>query len=386
MKKVLFSLLAVATLLFTACNDDDNKDDNNSDDRTLNTQDINSGENKVLNGDYILNGTLSVKDGGILTIEAGTKIVANEGFGKYIIVERGGQIYVKGTAAEPVSMVGKVEEAGYWGGLIINGKAPISGAYAEGQNEGLTEVNANLAYGGNVEADNSGSITYLILGQTGAKSSASVEHNGLTLNAVGSGTTIENIYVYQGADDAVEFFGGSVNVKNFLSVDSDDDMFDVTQGWKGTLTNAYGVWSSSHLSTESDPRGVESDGNLDGEGPDHTRQSDFTITNLTIVHNGDAAQVEAGALMHDVIKVRRGAKATISNALVKGAGVAKDLIDLTDKKGNAADGTSISISNELTEDLTGEAQNVGDVSATITVEAGNTGCDASLFSWTGYSL
>src|SRR5690606_7453465 len=153
-------------------------------------------------------------------------------------------------------------------------------------------------------SDNSGVIEYLFLEYTGAKSSADIEHNGLTLNGVGNGTKIENIYIPYGSDDAVEFFGGAVNVKNLLVVNSDDDMFDVTQGWSGTLDNAYGVWKSGYTSTESDPRGAELDGNLDGNTPGDANQSDFFFKNITIVN-------ESAFEMQDAIKVRRGAKANI---------------------------------------------------------------------------
>ena len=125
-------------------------------------------------------------------------------------------------------------------------------------------------------------ITYLILGHTGARSSADVEHNGLTLNGVGNGTKIENLYIFDGADDGIEFFGGSVNVKNLLVVNSDDDMFDFTQGYNGTLENAYGIWEVGYVSSESDPRGIEADGNLDGKFKDHPNQSNFTVKNMTI--------------------------------------------------------------------------------------------------------
>ena len=60
------------------------------------------------------------------------------------------------------------------------------------------------------------------------------------MNGVGNGTKIENIYVLESADDAIEFFGGTVNVTNLLAVNPDDDMFDFTQGYKGTLSNCYG--------------------------------------------------------------------------------------------------------------------------------------------------
>lgn len=80
-------------------------------------------------------------------------------------------------------------EQGHWGGLIINGKAPL----ADPNEKGSTEINSAYLYGGNNPNDNSGTITYLKLEYTGARSSADVEHNGLTLNGVGNGTKIENI-------------------------------------------------------------------------------------------------------------------------------------------------------------------------------------------------
>ncbi len=60
-----------------------------------------------------------------------------------------------------------------------------------GGETGSTEINSAYSYGGDNAADNSGEITYLILEYTGARSSADVEHNGLTLNGVGNGTKIE---------------------------------------------------------------------------------------------------------------------------------------------------------------------------------------------------
>src|SRR5690606_28838925 len=138
-------------------------------------------------------------------------IKAKKGFGSYILVLQGGKINVNGTADKPVTMTADVPNAeqGYWGGLIINGRAPLSGG-----STGSTEINSAYSYGGTNTADNSGSITYLKLEATGARSSANVEHNGLTLNGVGNGTKIENVFIPDGADDGIEFFGGSVNVKN----------------------------------------------------------------------------------------------------------------------------------------------------------------------------
>jgi len=201
--------------------------------------------------EYALVGPYIVENGATLNIPAGTVIKANKGFSNYILVLQGGKININGTAQAPVTMTANISNAtaGHWGGLIINGKAPLAGGTT-----GSTEINSAYSYGGTVADDNSGSITYLKLEYTGSRSSADVEHNGLTLNGVGSGTKIENIYVPNGSDDGVEFFGGTVNVKNLLVVNPDDDMFDFTQGYKGTLENAYGIWEAGYTSSESDPR------------------------------------------------------------------------------------------------------------------------------------
>ncbi len=343
---------------------------------------------------YTLDGTFTVQDGGILEIPAGTTIKATKGFASYLIVLQGGKIYAEGTAEKPITFTADSPSAkqGYWGGLIINGKAPISGSDAS-FNTALTEVDNNLVYGGNEVGDNSGVLSYVKILYTGARSSAEVEHNGLTLNGVGNGTTIENIYIAEASDDAVEFFGGSVNITNLLAVNTDDDMFDFTQGYTGTLNNAYGVWEEGYVSAEEDPRGIEADGNLDGKGPDHYNQSNFKVANMTIDVRATGDQV----YMHDAIKVRRGAQATITNALVKGNGTVKDLVDVTDKKGLAQDATNINVTKAVancSNDLTSELVMTDDKGvtttlsseATVTVSEGNTGADVTKFAWTGFTF
>ena len=329
---------------------------------------------------YYINGAVHVKDGGVLRIPAGMTIRAREGFANYIIVERGGQIYAEGTESAPITFTADTDNAdqGYWGGIIINGRAVISGS-GSGVHEGATEVDNNIAYGGSDNADNSGVLTYVRILYSGARSSADIEHNGLTLNGVGNGTTISNIYIAEGADDAIEFFGGSVNVSNLLAVNCDDDCFDFTQGYCGTLSNCYGRWEAGFTSTESDPRGVEADGNLDGDGANHTPQADFRIENMTI-ENLSTAQA-----MQDAIKVRRLAKATISNALVIGSGEIEDLVDLTDSKDDADAGTVVNVTKSAT-NVGRDTNPSNPAGATVNIAAGNAGCPTSIFGWTGYNL
>lgn len=393
----LKTLALMATVLtFTACSSDSDGDGNgngNGGNEGGTGSSIVVGDNILsgsLNGEqtleakeYILNGTVVIEDGGRLNIPAGTTIKAREGFSSYLLVAQGGKLYAKGTAANPVVFTANTTSptSGYWGGIIINGRAPISGTNADMSDTGLTEIDNNYRYGGSIANDNSGVLSYVQILYAGARSTADIEHNGLTLNGVGNGTTIENLYILESADDAIEFFGGTVNVTNLLAVNPDDDMFDFTQGYSGTLKNCYGVWESNYTSTEADPRGIEADGNLDGIYPSHLRQSDFRVENMTIVNNAANTQNNVDR-MQDVIKIRRGAKATITNALVKGTGGTVDLIDMNDGKGAGNADSSISITNSLS--ITGNELN-GTLN-TLTKPANNTGADASLFAWTSYDL
>lgn len=337
---------------------------------------------------YTITGPILVEDGGVLNIPAGTMIKAKKGFNNYILVLQGGKINVNGTAENPVTMTADIPNAapGHWGGLIINGKAPLAG-----NTIGSTEISSAHQYGGTIANDNSGKITYLILDYTGARSSADVEHNGLTLNGVGNGTILENIMIRYAADDGVEFFGGTVNMKNLLVIDSDDDMFDFTQGYTGTLENAYGIWEAGFTSTEADPRGIEADGNFDGNFPTHSGQSDFTVKNITFdLRLAKATDSDASNLtnkMQDVIKIRRGAKINVINALVKGTGTVVDLIDFSDGKGNGNDGSTISLTNTLNAaQILGKQVNPTTGFDGAKIETGNTGCDTSIFAWTKYAF
>ncbi len=410
MKKMQFlaSMAAVAMMAvgFTACNNDDNNDG----DGTANV--VVDGvlpskvtTNLTLEKDtYTLNGRLLVEAGGVLEIEAGTKIKAAPGFGSYILVLKGGKIKVMGTAAEPVVMTAEEEGnayPGYWGGLIINGNAKISGSDNATPKVGSTEISSSFKYGGNNNADNSGEIHFLVLEYTGARSGADVEHNGLTLNAVGNGTHINDVFVIDGADDGIEFFGGSVNVENLLVVNSDDDMFDFTMGYSGELKNAYGIWEAGYSTTEADPRGIEADGNHDGLYPSDTPQSNFKVTNVTfdlrVPYLDKAAEGYQTKSMDDVIKLRRRAKATITNALVKGVTHVEDLVDLTDNvklpgdteatPQNADLASIIEIRSQLTT-AADRALNPNDGTYTqVNVEnSTNTGCATSVFGWTGYTF
>jgi hypothetical protein len=397
---------AVATAMTMAsCNDKDGDNDPGTGLDPVNTElegDLSTSLTLDATKTYTLKGSLVVRNGGVLTSPAGTVIksspnaTATDGFSKYILVETGGRININGTAEKPVIMTSGAASprAGDWGGLVINGKAPLAheeGVVATGQ----TEIDRDVPYGGSAANDNSGVIAHLILAYTGAKADGDTEHNGLTLNGVGSGTKIDNVFIPYGADDGIEFFGGSVSVSNIMTVNCDDDMFDFTQGWNGTLTNAYGIWLAGFASSEKDPCGVEGDGNLDGDFQAFKDQSNCTIDGLTIdlrnayVRAADIPFTDgsSSAGLQTGIRIRRGARATITNALVRGTGNIVTLVNMTDSKGNGDPASPISVTNGLTQPASGDPNPVTAVNpasgtaVTVDPTPANTGADATKFQW-----
>jgi len=270
---------------------------------------------------YELAGKVIVRSGEKLTIEPGTIIKGRTGTGSLasaLVVERGAVIMAMGTAEAPIimttalddirpgQMVGSNSEediAGQWGGLIILGRAPISAKGSqEAQIEGIPADESYGLYGGNNDADNSGTITYLSVRHGGALIGDGNEINGITLGGVGSGTTINNIEVVANLDDGIEFFGGSVSVTNAIVVAQQDDALDIDQAYSGTIDNALVIHSA------------DSDSALEIDGPEGSDNADgkFTITNSTFVGAPGTAGKDRGATL------KSKAQGVIENSLWEG--------------------------------------------------------------------
>ena len=233
---------------------------------------------------YILSSSYIVQAGGELIIPAGTKIQAEAGgTDVYIAILKGAKIDVQGTAENPVVISSVSASGGDWGGLTICGDASTSAGI-----DAQAEV-GGFIYGGSNDADNSGSIKYLVIKGTGAQINADSQYNGISLYAVGSGTTIENISVINGADDGVEFFGGTVSASNLYLENNEDDSVDWTEGWNGTITNTYISHTVAGFSTAFE--GDKVNGNpqfvnltvistVGGTALQFKKQSGGTITNI----------------------------------------------------------------------------------------------------------
>ena len=183
---------------------------------------------------YNLTGSFIIDAGATLSIPAGTKILAdNGGTDVYIAVLQGGAININGASGNPVVMSSADGNPGDWGGLTLCGNATTTAGV-----DATAEV-GGFIYGGTDDSDSSGIIRYLQIEGTGAQINSESQYNGVSFYAVGSGTLVDNLAVINGDDDGVEFFGGTVEVSNLYLENNSDDSVDWTEGWSGSVTNAY---------------------------------------------------------------------------------------------------------------------------------------------------
>ncbi len=324
----LFLSLAVFASIFVACEADDTADivinDNSIDNSVINNNTGGDGETPpvgcieiggtktadlvlVENQCYILTEALVMTAGTTLTIPSGVTIRANTGnaAGSYIAIAQGAQINATGTAQNPIIMTSNTQTpfAGDWGGLIILGRAPINSAAA-----GATSTSeiGNLPYGGADAGDNSGVIKYVRVEYSGGAASSASENNGFSFYGVGNGTTVDHIQSFEGADDGIEFFGGTVNASFVSAVNNQDDSIDWTEGYSGTLTDVY-----VKLGLDRD-LALEGDGFNPTSGNNGGFLSSPTMNNVTIIGLGSSN----GGLQ--AARFREGTNGIFNNVVIEG--------------------------------------------------------------------
>lgn len=303
----------------------------NGDETSANAVEILKGEltaNKTLFKDkvYALSGDYIVKTGATLTIQEGVKIVAKTGDESvdYILVQQGAKIEAVGTKENPIIMTSDKKESGAWGGLHICGKAHTN---AEG-GTGKSEI-GDAAYGGSADNDNSGTLKYIRLENTGYALDSEHEANGISFYGVGNGTTVEYVQAYNGSDDGFEFFGGSVDVKHMVVTNCSDDSFDWTEGWngRGQFLVAYQE-AKETLGFDCDCL-MECDNN--GKNFAATPVACPTLANLTLIGNGGEKQG---------VRLRAGTQVKMYNALITGKGKCLTT-ETTETEKALVDGTSV---------------------------------------------
>lgn len=248
-------------------------------------------------------------EGTKLTIEAGS-ILAFQTGDSYLRIARGSQIFAEGTPDAPIIFTadedilaggaGATEsDRGLWGGLQINGNGRTNKCHdgtATGSGAGTVsdfEPTANnvhnchvtaegrpATYGGNNNAENSGVLKYVVVKHAGFEVVDGDELNAITLNAVGSGTTISHVQVYTTQDDGFELFGGAVNMDHIVAVNVGDDSIDYSEGYNGQIQYAV------VLHTSGSNRCIEGDNTGEGRDDGITPATKLQISNLTCITTG----------------------------------------------------------------------------------------------------
>ena len=251
---------------------------------------------------YMLESSLQVVAPATLTIEPGVTIIADESAGSdniiYILIEQGARIMAEGTASEPIVMTSENKEPGAWGGLHICGKAHTN---AEGE---TTSEIGNAPYGGNEDNDDSGVLKYIRIEYSGLALDSEHEANGISLYGVGAGTQISYIYVVDGSDDGIEFFGGSADIDHCVVENCTDDSYDWTEGWDGSAEYIIAYQSVAECDCL-----MECDNN--GDNNDATPVANPTIRYATFIGNNSTEN-------HRGLRLREGTYVNLSNALVCG--------------------------------------------------------------------
>jgi hypothetical protein len=267
---------------------------------------------------WLLHGFVYVESGATLTIQPGTIIKGDKDSKGTLIIKRGAKIMAEGTIAQPIVFTSNqpagTRDYGDWGGVILCGRANNN----QPGGEALIEGGPDAYYGGGSsenDADNSGILRYVRIEFPGIALQPNQEINGLTLGAVGSGTTIDHIQVSYSGDDSYEWFGGAVNVKHLVAFRGWDDDFDTDNGYRGKVQFALGI-RDHNIADQSGSNGFESDNDASGTTASPYTMPIFSNVSLFGPYAESAAapntQFKRGA------HIRRNSRLNMNNSLIAG--------------------------------------------------------------------
>jgi hypothetical protein len=333
MNKLFYYALAL-TLLFGSCRkiEEDNiiiggggtDTTGNTTENTLLEGKISSDKTLKANYVYKIRGFVYVVNGARLTIEPGTVIQGEKGTTTRgaLVITKGCQIIADGTADKPIVFTSDQPnpQRGDWGGIVILGNAKTNASYNGVQGIGSVEGGVNNAeglglFGGTNDDDNSGVLRYVRIEYAGYAYLPDNELNGLSLAGVGRSTIIDYVEIFKANDDAIECFGGSVNLKHTIFISTLDDDFDTDNGWSGKVQWGI-VLRDSSIADISKSNGFESDN--DANGSDLLPQTSGVYSNITVVGPRATTSNIGNSLFQAGAQIRRNSSISIFNSVMMG--------------------------------------------------------------------
>jgi hypothetical protein len=309
---------------------------------------------------YILKGLVYIANNKTITIEPGTVIKGsfNGSDVAALIITRGAKIIANGTPTEPIvfTSASPNPQSGDWGGIVICGKAPINTSF-NGTN-GLFEIEGGvnnatgdgLAGSGDATvptadpADNSGSLKYVRIEYAGYAFQPDKEINSLTMAAVGSGTTIENVQTILAKDDAFEWFGGTVNCKYLVAYKTQDDDFDTDNGYGGKVQFGLAI-RDSLIADASRSESFESDNNAGGTTA--TPKTSVVFSNMTAIGPRATTNNAGSSLYRAGAHIRRNSEMSLFNSVIMGWPLGIDVDGTTGTATSANVGNGLILANNF---------------------------------------
>ncbi len=279
---------------------------------------------------YGLSGFVYVQNGGVLNVLPGTIVVGDiPGVNSGIVVNRGGKINARGTAQKPIVFTSRAavgqRDRGDWGGILLCGRATTNHPGGEAVMEGFPNDPINARFGGGAnpdDNDNSGVLEYVRIEFGGIALFPNQEINGLTLCAVGKGTTINHVQVSYAGDDSFEWFGGNVDTKYLIAYNGIDDDFDTDNGYSGR--NQFLLGKRFHqIADQSTSQAFESDN--DASGSTNLPLTKAIFSNATCIGPVQDTSWIAGSevnqynrLFGSAMMIRRNSRESILNSVFVG--------------------------------------------------------------------
>jgi hypothetical protein len=318
MKKIL--RLALTGLLVTsfACDPKDNPTPGPTSGQVVELTGNLSTQTLTAANRYLIKGQVFVQTGQVLTIEPGTIIYGERRSKGTLIINEGGRIEARGTAANPIVFTSNQAQGerdrGDWGGIVMLGRANVN------QNRPAIEGIDPVARFGTQnstanDAENSGTLQYVRIEFAGIELTPNNETNSLTMGGIGNGTTIEHVQVSYGGDDGFEWFGGTVNAKRLVSYSTWDDDFDVDFGYTGNVQFGAAIRNPS-FADQSGSNGFEVDN--DATGTTATPLTAGVFSNMTILGPRITTRTSLNANYQNAMHIRRNAAVSILNSVITG--------------------------------------------------------------------
>jgi hypothetical protein len=245
--------------------------------------------------------------GATLTIQPGTTVRGRTGTALFIT--NTAKISAVGTATQPIVFTSAKAVGSRapkdWGGLILLGKARINLASPTTIFEALPN-DTRGEYGGSDDAHDCGKVKYVRIEFGGFPFQQDKEYNNLTMGACGSATEVDYVQVHKGADDGIEIFGGTVDVKHAVITQNEDDGLDWDFGWTGRAQ-----WLIVQHSAAAGNHGFECDNNPSNNAA--TPRSSPRLYNVTYVGSNGATKTKTDKEL--VAIFRTGTEAEFGNSL-----------------------------------------------------------------------